>query len=1760
MRYINGGYNDKWRVHEWRVQSALAPLINTSAKKLICFGKAINARRCADYESFCSSNIGAIKTQLRRFIAQVIDPDSGTSRAPPDKLHSIVTLAHSSNPSHTAAVQYDVFPVFDENGIQVAFQRVPRKIAQPSSTATANPTHLQSSNYSSKPQAEVNIIKPEKNWRDLPAFDLSNPAPQTSFIPLDPQPSSSSSLDDGIIATSLEQLPGGIWDPWANGRFYINLSHLEYSQNKQLGVHWATKNNSSQNGKGSTNSSYLDGGKITNKKCLGVVTCSGEDYDFVYRPRVSPENLAKQLENPCANCSASLIHVPCNSRSYLIRYGQLGNDTSTLKYRYINGSPHNHSRIPNVTRTTATEDIKFLAAYQSRPDATPSQMMAGPPAPTGFGPGAAEIGHKFRSQGYTGYSLRRLRAKDGNGPSSAFGFFTKLGDWKKLHPDVLCQDFTSSTINCLSLQTEWMRQQTLPDMTQVDEPLHGILSDAAHKYWEDPNGRLIVSSIFSPLINKWIPILFTYANGATTAHYEYHFLVLIQGIVRTALECSIAITDDLFVGVVDFSDPQRIGFVEAFVSFFLADADNLRTEPQLRNAAAKLLKGCHYHFQKSVTRMAHIGAIIPHESKQQFKNLCSELTTVVTQHEFNAAVAQLRERWPKTSHWLTWWLAPDHARMIFPSQQTMSPELAAQLPDTTNAEEAMHATIYRVVGSLHNPLFRGLDGLLNVEKGFRRDIQSAQLNIKTYYGKSGLQIRKDLFERFGTTHPSRKNPRGEARERRTGRGEGNPPFKAATGSRSLAYKSGKEPEADSDSDSSYHPSSSSQVSKHSPVPDLTLLNTEKEESHSCVDSSDSESQKGYSNARDAKQKVELMSPSKLQPGKPMDDFRPIVLASTKSTPSAKWDNNSCWLDASVEVYFIAMAFYNCFRDFQSLVGSEEGHDRPSLIFYLCKFFGFRLQQGLSRNDAIGEISNIRDNFRKFLFSVQAVTGALDDYQTAFGWMQHLLTPSTPFPRNSSCVEYFSARTLEVWKCEHSMTKMAHLRLKEYQKPLGWSPLLQDWKYRDKGSIQSWFNQMAIVEKADKAVHLVPGCWRQESQDDVITGVCAGKSRQIQFLVDLPVLLNIVSDYQAGKAWTFPLELYIGSKSAAIRQGLVYDLVGVVLSNGNHFTTLTAIPTTSNSKAVFAYDGMTNGGFSKYIPGKPAALMTGLHPSGAPTGFHVHAVLYKLRGGLMAKQMFQTSQAAIVKKRFSISLQNPSPPVFTESDWIQIISGSTSFSEYNHTSSSLDIPTALMTQTTIPRNFIDLSKPNFNVTDSIPTPLSSPGQQVKSSSPPPSSPQPIHCRCGIQADGHREAVVQVTVQCDRCDNYTHVACLTSRLRDELPKNFICHICDVNKADRFPEVVKKLPNLRMQLLKTVEKRLFPGKGVLVKIGPLYYYPGRLIFKDLGSSQWTVEMWRGIHNENAGKILNVTVSNIVDGLWKDAAGRRTLQMNCCLTGDLSNAPHALDPHKKILLDLSTTPSTDTRFATFSNTKIPALSYQPSKNSQYPSATNPTLYRGGLLDTDLAGIRNWFFEHLGSKTIAELEFHHLLDYSIAHARTLLLAFRHRNAFASSNESYDSEEILLKAWNRLQEWNGLTVDGSLPHQEGADVNLEAITLLDKIMFDESKRAGVAGNHQWGLDKGPHEAGIDPQLVGPRVTQENERREGDDDIEIVFGPNYTGGVVAETNVPDEQKPSPKRPRPRPITKRKALDAEISQDKRQKRQKTDDAEDSDVEMK
>ncbi|KAK0475392.1 hypothetical protein IW261DRAFT_1422227 [Armillaria novae-zelandiae] len=47
-------------------------------------------------------------------------------------------------------------------------------------------------------------------------------------------------------------------------------------------------------------------------------------------------------------------------------------------------------------------------------------------------------------------------------------------------------------------------------------------------------------------------------------------------------------------------------------------------------------------------------------------------------------------------------------------------------------------------------------------------------------------------------------------------------------------------------------------------------------------------------------------------------------------------------------------------------------------------------------------------------------------------------------------------------------------------------------------------------------------------------------------------------------------------------------------------------------------------------------------------------------------------------------------------------------------------------------------------------------------------------------------------------------------------------------------------------------------------------------------------------------------------------------------------------------------------------------------------------------------------------------------------------------------------------------MDGK-PKPDAVDVDMEALILLEMKIFDRSEDAGVAGNHQWGLDVGMHQ-------------------------------------------------------------------------------------------
>lgn len=150
-----------------------------------------------------------------------------------------------------------------------------------------------------------------------------------------------------------------------------------------------------------------------------------------------------------------------------------------------------------------------------------------------------------------------------------------------------------------------------------------------------------------------------------------------------------------------------------------------RTADDLRAAAEGLLKGCKQHFRSGVTRVSRIGGVIPLGQERTFRSLTEELLGVDDLESFRYTAQKLALNFPLILPWLRWWMREEHARMLFQSHRCMDVLLWDSLPDTTNAEEAMHWKIYSAVGRDHK-LMEGLRCLQKFVAHYDVQIASAQ--------------------------------------------------------------------------------------------------------------------------------------------------------------------------------------------------------------------------------------------------------------------------------------------------------------------------------------------------------------------------------------------------------------------------------------------------------------------------------------------------------------------------------------------------------------------------------------------------------------------------------------------------------------------------------------------------------------------------------------------------------------------------------------------------------------------------------------------------------------------------------------------------------------------------------------------------------------------------------------------------------------------------------------------------------------------------
>lgn len=187
----------------------------------------------------------------------------------------------------------------------------------------------------------------------------------------------------------------------------------------------------------------------------------------------------------------------------------------------------------------------------------------------------------------------------------------------------------------------------------------------------------------------------------------------------------------------DFSEAERGGFIEALVSFWCRRSDNERTEAQLRHDAGRILRGCKEHFRSGVTRISRIGGVIPVEQRGSFVQQAIGLLSSPTTADFHQQARQIIQEFPKTAGWLEWWLRPAHASILFESQRVMDIAIWDSIPDTTNAEEAMHWKLYAAAGKNHT-FFEGLRSLQAVSQHYEQLFQARLSELLSNVSNSSL--------------------------------------------------------------------------------------------------------------------------------------------------------------------------------------------------------------------------------------------------------------------------------------------------------------------------------------------------------------------------------------------------------------------------------------------------------------------------------------------------------------------------------------------------------------------------------------------------------------------------------------------------------------------------------------------------------------------------------------------------------------------------------------------------------------------------------------------------------------------------------------------------------------------------------------------------------------------------------------------------------------------------------------------------------------
>ncbi|KAF5319194.1 hypothetical protein D9619_008741 [Psilocybe cf. subviscida] len=1534
-------------------------------------------------------------------------------------------------------------------------------------------------------------------------------------------------------ATTAEQ-----WDGWPNGNFSCDFSWGTFESTKSLMEHWAHEVVGGMRG-GDEHALEWENGKRSARRCLGIIQCDNNDCKMIIRPHTKSVRLARQLSGEC-ECGYDLNHIRCNAGSQLWKWSE--------GVHYFHQGDHHHERPTHILHTSRTEERRFEAIVRAHPTTKALGLQVGVPGIDGPGESVTQISDVFLN--VSRVAKERSKIIKGDGSATGDVFIQKLTKFHKDYPGLITDINLDDGAAVISLQSPFMRS-LLVRPERLPEPVNGTVNDAAHGWWKERNSLLMISSVYCEVLNRWLPGFISYMDGATTEHYTRHFFGFFRSVILAAEEAGISLNDALFAGVMDLCEAERNGFLNAWMLIWTIFREDplARDELALYAAGEALLRACKRHFEQQVDRVSNIAEAVKPESKEHFRSRGKALLNSGDSREFLRRVDALLGEFPQTTPWLGWYRRPSHAQMLFETERRMEADIWESIPDTTNAEEAMHWTLYCGFGRKHE-FFAGMNALARFTDHIEKLYKAKEVGQKVRYGKP--EHHKKIYKYKLTTHPRRVKLAKDNARRKTRRNDG----------RSYDTKMSLR-------------QANERLRKTIAQKEVKKKQKEKKE-------------------EDMKEKNTPGIPKRNQPTEKSNESTNKSIISGPpdpyTLPSFPWKNNSCWLDSSLHILRIVFSGA-ALKDLEALC-DDVGDSGIQSVLFTAIYRASLLNSDFNAQTLRTEMEKIRDSTRRTLKS-QMLIPDLSSFETLLGWLTELVDRDCRKDETFRLASLFQAAMVEVHKCT-GCEETGGMHVEVTQKPR-YQPritLTDTHHAKYKGSFTNYAREFFALEKEP-----VKGrCWRVKSGEYL----CSGERTDIQnLLISIPVLL-VARVEDEGEPWDFPATL----RPETSLENIEYDLValGLFSEQKGHFSArFTTLP---GKQDVYAYDGMVNSGCATLIPGAmPATHMYGVNVN-LPNSWKVQHVFYYLRGGSKTQDEYYRTRldevsATQLLKFTSRSLTTPTLLLFTDEEFKMMSKAHRHWVKDPFRANAIeylrrdapDVPYKRIRATPESEDSPPPSpKPSSRegsllAVEDVDAP-STKGTSVSSLEPPPpqrsSSTIPdslfdLNCRCGLTGNGN-VGYVQANgeaVQCMTCQDWMHVACQQGHADIGPKAKFECERCELLTKGTAKKVkrrigIKKSPSERLRSDGDEMNRM--GCGALVKDGT-FWYPVRLIQrmgprtngkrkKSDTPTLWRVKWWRGCHFENnsthvADGMSIVREEDIVDALWKDRTERRRIRLGKWdhafnsptpedILSDPSSIPYspvvddALRPHADLLYQLLVAPKDVDR------QHVPAIGWvEETRNAVPISKENAPMawvesskrdlstvlivHTGGLSVVERAQVANWVEVNI-CKGDKHLRWDWLMKLPNAHALTLYLAHRMQ---ASEEDGVEGVDLVAKAWKVLLTAKEL--------DEGhVDVDREAVVLLEEDMLEDSKRAGIAGSQQWGLDAGDHQERWGVYVGLPEMWRPGDREGTEDELEVRHGSHLPMIVINifEKRGPGFIEVEPRqvaavprpRPKPRPIVR------------------------------